>query len=488
MRNVSFLLALALLLLICPSAKKITVDDQLVDFDIFKQVIISKEGTLDLHVSADSIYSAMKTLEKELSQELSLIDQYKNYTSTLALIECGHTQIHPTKELFREWLAERNSLPIDYYLQGKKLYVGKITSEDASLIYEGKPKSERKKKIAQGSEIISIDSFSVNQMMDLISPLLSSDENGMDFKYFQASELFEFYRHMSSPFTKDSIEVSYVNESDTVQLYFLTGTAPVYSINSRIQKAAVDFKSMESDYGKFKIINSKYAYFRFKSFKVSAGKYYELFLDRSFQKIRTRGLDKVIIDLRGNTGGVMQYSLMRYFAGKGVYLGRYVIQKPKSGKTDKHIRKWNMDYRRHKHASKLQKRLRGTQQFNNGEVRTGDIDPEKVYQGQIVVITDEGTFSSASILTCQLKTICKAQIVGRPAGGSFYRGNAGTLKVKLPHSKFKLFVNPNTFYSHLAISDDPSAIKQPDYLITPSFLEPGKMDNYYIQRAMKAFQ
>lgn len=488
MRKVFFLLVLAFLLILCPSAKKITVEDQLVDFDVFKKVLISKEGTLDLHVSADSIHAAMKKLELSLSRELSLIEQYKNYTSTLALIECGHTQIHPTRELFREWLAERNSLPIDYYLQGKKLYAGKLTSEDIALVNENKPKSERKKKIAEGSEIISIDSLTVPQMMQQISPLLSSDENGMDFKYFQASELFEFYRHLSQPFTKDSIEVSFLKGKDTIQLYFLTGTAPVYSINARIQNAATDYKATESDFGKFKIINSKYAYFRFKSFKVSAGKYYELFLERSFQKIRTRGLDKVIIDLRGNTGGVMQYSLMRYFAGKGIYLGRYVIQKPKSGKTDKHIRKWNMDYRRHKHASKIQKRLRAQQKFNNGEVRTREIDPEKVYQGQIVVITDEGTFSSAAILTCQLKTLCNAKIVGRPAGGSFYHGNAGTLRVKLPHSKFKLFVNPNTFYSHLPLAENPSVIKQPDYLIEPPYLEPKKMDNYYIQRAMKAFQ
>lgn len=488
MRKVSLLFALLLLLIICPSAKKITVDDQLVDFDVFKQTIIAKEGTLDLHVSADSIYAAMNQLEETLSEELSLIDQYKSYTSTLSLIECGHTQIHPTRELFREWLAERNSLPLDYYLQGKKLYVGKLNSEDLSLITEGKPKSERKKKITQGTEIVSIDSLSVPQMMELISPLLSSDENGMDFKYFQVSELFEFYRHLSNPFTKDSIEVSFVKGKDTTQLYFLTGTAPVHSINERLQKASVDLKSIENDIGKFKIINSKYAYFRFTSFKMCAGKYYELFLDRSFQKIRTRKLKKVIIDLRGNTGGVMQYSLMRYFAGEDVYLGRYVIQKPKSVKNDKNIRKWNTDYRRHKRSSKLQKRLISRQKFNNGEVRTGPIDPEKVFSGQIIVITDEGTFSSASMLACHLKTICNAQLVGRPAGGSFYHGNAGTLHVKLPHSKFRLFVNPNTFYSHLPISEHPEEIKQPDFLINPSYLEPKKLDNYYIQRAMKAFQ
>ena len=86
--------------------------------------------------------------------------------------------------------------------------------------------------------------------------------------------------------------------------------------------------------------------------------------------------------------------------------------------------------------------------FNNGTVLSESVDVSLIYEGEIVLITDEGTFSSAAILACYLKSMKNAKIIGQRAGGSFYRGNAGTITLKLPHSKLQIFVNPNTFYSH----------------------------------------
>lgn len=488
MQRTLFNSCLVVLLVLGLSAKEMSVEDQLIDFDVFKAVLLDKEGRLDLHISEEKILASIDSLESSLSSKKSYIEQYKSYTKMLAAIQCGHTQIHPNKEVFRNWLAGRNSLPFDYFMQGKKLYVNQLLPEDDDFITENKSKREVKKKIKPNSEIIEIDHKTVPMMMDEIGKYLSSDENAIDFKYFQASQLFGFYRHLSMPFSADSIQVKYVNGSDTLELYFQPGTAPVHTINQRIRESSEEFEKNETDIGSFKIHRNKYGYFRFSSFKACYGKKYEEFLENSFKKMSNKGIDKLIVDLRGNTGGVMQYSLMRYFVGEDVILGRYVIEKPKKGIENKHIKKWNADYLKHKRMSRIQHRKLRKGVFDNGTVRTGPIDENLIFTGEIVVITDEGTFSSAAMLACHLKTLSKAKIIGRPAGGSFYQGNAGTLQVQLPHSKLKLFVNPNTFYSHLKNSGDPVLIKQPDIVIAPSFIKPNKVDAYYLKQAFNAFK
>ncbi|MBL4862574.1 MAG: S41 family peptidase [Crocinitomicaceae bacterium] len=469
-----FILTVFTVVALTSAATFTSIHKQLRDYTVFNTVLSQKEGRLDLHTDLANIESHFSNLRSELQTEKSLLEQYKLYSSALSKIECGHTQVHINKPILREWLMERNSLPIDYYLIGKRLVVNKLVSNDAAIVNGGKSSDQRSRKIKAGSEIISIDHKTVSEMMEGIGKYISSDENSMDFKYFQAAQMFAFFRHLDSPFTEDSIHVRYVDGVDTNQVYLFTGTAPVNSMNHRLRKNAQSYTDNEFNMGQFKIVKSEYAYFRFKSFSTSSGKNYEAFLLKSFKKIKTKHIDKLVVDLRGNTGGVMQYSFMKYLVGPDVVLGRYVVEKPKTRINSKLVQKMNIHFLRHSLMSQQQERKKRRGLFDNGTIRTEDVDTNYLYDGQIVVITDEGTFSSAAILACHLKTLSNAKIVGRTPGGSFYAGNAGTLIVKLPQSGIKLSVNPNTFYSHLEMTDNPTEIKQPDLDLNPLIIDKKK--------------
>lgn len=457
------------------------------DFAIFREVLLAKESTLDLHVPESTIERAFQLAEKNFDRPLSLLEQFKIYSLTLAVIQCGHTQIHPNNAVFKEWLTARKSLPIDYYLLGKRLIVGKLLQNDIDEMQRENPFQGKEQDIPAGAEILSIDHLTVPEMMSEMALFMPSDENGMDFRYFQASQLFEFYRHVALPFDEDTVAVSYIFKGDTQTVSLAVGRAPVYTINERLFKSAKAYKEESDDFGKFKI-EQGCGYFRFKTFKISHGKKYDAFLESSFKQLKRRRIKKLIVDLRGNTGGAMQFSIMRYFVGEDVYLGRYVVGKPKQGIENTHLKKWNVDYGRHRVASRQQKRKIRKGKFDEGRIMTEKVDTSLIYKGKIVVITDEGTFSSAGILAGHLKTLCGAKIVGSPAGGSFYSGNAGTLLLVLPNSKLKVYVNPNTFYSQLTNTGDPFAVKQPDIALQPLISDDKKRDKFYFKAAKGAFQ
>ena len=91
----------------------------------------------------------------------------------------------------------------------------------------------------------------------------------------------------------------------------------------------------------------------------------------------------MVIDLRGNTGGIMQYSLMSYFVGEEVELGRYVVEKPKKGIETRHLKKRNGSYRRHKWMSRVQRFRVWTDSFEDGIMRTEAVNENLVFDGEL---------------------------------------------------------------------------------------------------------
>lgn len=478
---VPYLLIAILILSLGPAPKK-----NQKDYTRFVGALTNKEGTIDLHTNSDSLRIYFSSLGERLKSAENLTEQFRLYSSTLSKIQCGHTQIYPNKNLLREWLRAEKSIPIDLYLIGNRLFVNKLDKND--LVNLDFKTQKLLKSIPDKSEVLKIDDLGVAELMNLIAPYVSSDEDQIEFKRYQVAQYFEFYRHISGHTLSDSVSITYVNQFDTLVKKLPVGRAPATTMRHRIYNYSSQSKLAESQIGEFKILENEYGYFRFKSFISGAGNQYDVFLERSFSRLKQNQIKKLVIDLRGNLGGVMQYDLMSYFIGSGKNLGYYSVEKTHRNSKNKYIRKFEIPYLKHKLISRSQNRLISLGLFNNGLILTPDTDTSLIYKGAIVVITDEGTFSSAAMLACHLKSLSGAKIVGRTAGGSFYRGNSGTLSVSLPESGFTLYVNPNTFYSHLQFEGDPRNIKTPDLELSPAITDRRKLDEYYYLEAIKLFE
>ena len=90
-----------------------SVHKQQQDYNVFTTVLNQKEGIIDLHTDKDSIKYYLKDLKLELNSEKSLLEQFKLYSAVIEKLHGGHTQIMGSKKVQMEWLAERNSLPLD---------------------------------------------------------------------------------------------------------------------------------------------------------------------------------------------------------------------------------------------------------------------------------------------------------------------------------------------------------------------------------------
>ena len=185
-------------------------------------------------------------------------------------------------------------------------------------------------------------------------------------------------------------------------------------------------------------------------------------------------MEYLVVDLRENTGGYVQYNfLTSLFPEKQVdTLGQFLITKNDKPTYKKHIV-------RDKHFRILRKAKRKVKKYEKkydrdykGIVLFEELGREKVFSGKIIVITNEATFSAASILAADLKNIYGAKIIGSEAGGIFYTGSTGNISVELPHSNFKITFNPVYYRSSYNHYD--SSANNPDVVFIPEFKNPKK--------------
>ncbi len=442
------------------------------DFAVFKKSLFTIEARLDRCVSMDSIQKVVAAAEKAFNEtDLTAIEEFKWYATCINLVQSGHTQVQPSRDVLKEYVLKQKSLPFDMIMVNKKLYV-------AGYEKPGKKSSSSSRKkttdlLPEGAEIVGIDGKTITQWMKEIGQFIGSDEDDKAFEYFVAGQLFDFYRFLATETHKEKLTVHYIVKRDTLEQSVTLGFPPIKRLSERFDKQEAQLKKDKKSQGTFKFIGSDVAYFRFPSFYDNHGHTYSQFLEKSFTKIKKKKKVKtVIIDVRGNGGGHVQTELISYFIQptEGPELvGNYQIVKRLKRKQLKNIVKSKAEYRNYRRNIRRFKRIERKFPEFKGQLYTYNVDTSLIYKGNVIVLTDEGTFSAASLLAAQLKTHREAKIMGSRPGGTYYECNAGTLTLRIPNSKILVILNPNTCASTLTGSKVDPAVKNVDVEIVPDY-------------------
>lgn len=436
------------------------------DFALFKKGLFAIEAKIDRHTSMDSIQRMLNQAEKAFgSSVLSPVEEFKWYSRCISLVGSGHTQVNPSRKVFIEYYRQQRSLPFDMIMKDKKLYAAGYSNENTH-----QRQRKAKDQIPLGAEIVRIDGKSIDQWVESIGSFVGSDENDAAFRYFVAGQAFDFYRFLAEDVHKDELSVTYINRKDTLSIVVKTGFPPLSVIYKRISLESKQAQKDRKSFGTFRFIGNDVAYFRFPSFAEAYGRSYSEYLKKQFSRIKKKGkIDTVIIDVRGNGGGNVQTELLSYFLDEQQVVGNYTIVRRLKFGQRRHIKKWNPEFRRYKKGiRKFNKAERKFPDFN-GQLKSFPIDTALIFRGNVIVLTDEATFSASSLLASQLKTLRNARIMGSRAGGTFYTCNAGTLTYRLPHSNIRFIFNPNACASVLDASAIDAAIKNVDIELVPEY-------------------
>jgi len=477
MNTIRLIFHLSLLLVITPNYSfagpvnpTTELKQQQKDFALFRKALYTVESKLDRHISLDSIEKVLDVTEDTFNTTvLTALEEFRLYAKCINLIQSGHTQASPTKAVLKEYVLMAKSLPFDMVMVNKHLYVSGYEPQ------KGKTKSVAKSKgkstdIPIGAEITAIDGLSIAEWMSKIGQFIGSDEDEPVFEYFVAGQAFDFYRFLATEEHGEQLSVNYVVKRDTLSQTIRLTYPPLKLLQARFKATEIQQEKDRKSLGSMKFIGAKVAYFRFPSFASAFGNAYSENLVKQFKKIKKKKtIETVVIDLRGNGGGNVQSELLSYFMEPAKIVGNYEIEQRLTRHQCKHIKKNDLFYRNYRKNIRQFKRMEKKFPDFNGQLITYPVDTGLIFHGNIIVLTDEATFSAASLLASQLKTFREAQIMGSRAGGSYYACNAGTLTFELPHSGIRFYLNPNSCASTLNAATIDPHVKDLDVEIVPEY-------------------
>lgn len=418
------------------SPKKSSVKKQLKDFSIFKEAILSNTAGLYYYNSEKEFADRLDSLEKVLHEPKTEIELYKLYAKCVASIRCGHTIIM-VKEIYADYLKNKSTLPFDVYYVNGKLLVKNDYSNGSTII----PKY---------TEILSINNEKISNIAADLSQYISSDGYNQTHKNERMKFKFMFYYYCFKDQTK-KFEIKYVgNNNDTLTAYF---DAVIPKKEPRVK---------ESDY--YKQLERHIDTLQNRALLVlpnplPRNNTYKLQLDTFFVYLQNYSVDNLIIDLRGNTGGLSQFYITGYLCDSSYTYEYRTLQGKK---------KPSHHYQKPFDSQRISIFCTRIATLNGKTTTVKESKPHyPQFKGNLYILTDGWTFSAAANLTSILKEYSGAVTVGEETGGSYHRCSSGNLILKLPHSKLLIKINPMKYVNSVEVTENKGGVL-PTYEVKPS--------------------
>lgn len=200
-----------------------------------------------------------------------------------------------------------------------------------------------------------------------------------------------------------------------------------------------------------KVMPNQIAYLRLGTFDVGEEAGYEDFVQNAFEEIQKKQLSKLIIDVRGNTGGQ---------TAAGTEIIQYL--------TDKEL---------NQASSVIEKLTEDSNGFlgykgDPGEIIEIDVtdsnlvepvQDNKRFKGEVIVLIDEMSYSATIVFATTIQDHNLAKLVGQPTGGNANQtGNLAPFY--LPNTKL-LILAPGRYITRVS-GDTRKQSVQPDVLVT----------------------
>ncbi|WP_338759362.1 S41 family peptidase [Bernardetia sp. ABR2-2B] len=359
----------------------------------------------------DSAYSSIKnSIQKD---SLSLLETSNLYQKLAAFAKNGHTGITFPIQSYGEYVYAGGTLfPLEIAFEDNKPLIRKNWSDNQNI------------KI--GSEVLSINGKSINEVLAKIYPQISAER--LYFKNVKI-ELLSFPRFYWQMFGKqDSFEIE-VKEDGKTQKYTLKAVKGIEEYE--MKRNEIINPSRELKFIK------KSAYLHVGNFSGDE-KLYQNFIDSAFTEIKKQKSKNLIIDIRNHGGGDDSFSdyLISYFANKPF--------------------KWNSEFTL-KTSKFLKEHTR--QNFDTTEVywqkvltkKDGEIykyefeeyqpqTKKKRFKGKVYVLVNRQSHSQSAVTAAQIQDYDFATIVGEETGDypSLY---ASIFQYSLPNTKIPIAVS-----------------------------------------------
>lgn len=395
--------------------------------DILWQTYQQVHPSYNWYTPADSIDTRFRQVKQSITDSLTEAEFRLRLSWAVAAIRCGHTSVLPPKAAARA--ASQQNTP------SFPLQVRLLQQDSLVVLQNAGPKRDS---VNRGVVLTGIDSIPVAVFVRQMQEYISVDGYNNGFAQSQVSTGFAA-RFKWLYGLKPSYHIQFIDTSGRNLQATIHNTEPRKRDSTRRDMARTREQTRSAvppSYG-FLAFDSahQFAYLRINSFmgsKVSA------FIRKSMRRIDSSGVRHLVLDLRGNSGGRIQ---------KSVLLAKYLSDHPFKVADSVSATGFQFPYARYVQSGWVYQWFSWlfTSKGSDGRLHMRSTE-RKVYKpktkhhfdGNIYVLTGGRTFSASVLLLNYLDHQHGLTLVGEETGGGA-RGNSSvfTPDITLPYTRIR---------------------------------------------------
>jgi len=432
----------------------LSVDAQRADFDLLRRAIEEAHGGLHRWVPKAELDRRWAAHRARLDRPMTSLALAGVLSEAIAELRDGHARLE-YDSVTNAALAGARLLPLRVALEGEQLVVvSNDTPADSA--------------IRPGMVLLAIDGRPTRDIVATLLPRVSGDgfiETGRRTRFARDLAV-SYWRWIAQP---DSFAITARDEAGRVVTATLHGvTAEERRTNANPVNATLVENAARLDGPRGTIAleflrDSTVARLRVRAFD---GQSFPATLDSAFRVLRERATRALILDLRGNGGGVDLY---------GALLVSHLVARPFRYFDHIHLTTiapsfatWlprTFESLRAGTVPHAGGGFRVTEQLHRG---VGEQQPQPhPFTGPLVVLIDGGSFSTTADVAAQLRSLRRATFVGEETAGT-YEGNTSGLNalIVLPSSGLRLRIMMYGYWNAVMPPPSPGRGTRPDHDVT----------------------
>ena len=395
------------------------------DFILFRRQLEKEHAGLYRYRSKSSMDKVFDSCFRALNHPESTLEFARSVLFVTSFIEDGHTGTNISRMMIDAYSDREKMFPLRLYFIGQKAYV--LCNAQGV--------------IPPGSEILSIDNMTIDAIREFLFHYLPSDGKIRTKKERTLNNgAFPFlYRWLFG--SRNSFTIRYKAKGEMVKTKDIPATL-VKDFDCNEEYGTSNTRDLQLDFLPDCI--SLMTIRTFDDNRLEGAASFETFLDSSFQRINAMKSRKLIIDLRGNAGGM---------DANGALLYTYLANRPFSYFHSITTSAGNVS--------------------PTGNPLLGVLQPQKAcYTGAVFLLIDGLSFSTTADVCAIAKSNRRGVFIGEETGGAYYGNTSGqTIRIELPNSKIAVII-PRFMYVNavggMAVRDRGIL---PDYPVVPTIDE-----------------
>ncbi|NNL03293.1 MAG: peptidase S41 [Eudoraea sp.] len=360
------------------------------DLDYLYNSLIDAHYNIYAYVNEEDFKKNYKSVMNSIGKDsITLLQATNIFQKVISAANNGHTEIDFPGASYGIYAYSGGTIfPLEIAFENNKSLIRKNFSNNPDI------------KI--GSEILSINGMSMNDIMSEIYPQVSAERI-----YFKNAkiEMYSFPRYYWQVFGKqDKFEVEIISDGQVKKL----------SLNAINLIEEYEMKRTDVLNAQMKLkFYEKSAYLNPGNFSGDEQKY-QRFIDSAFVEIRKTESRNLIIDLRNNSGGNDSFSdyLVSYFANKPFkWNSKFTL------KTSQFLKEHTR-----KNSDTTMAYFKEILKHNNGEIYNYKFDEyqpqpeEKRFNGKVYVLVNRQSHSQSAVTAAQIQDYKFGIIVGEETG------------------------------------------------------------------------